>query len=504
MKNFFYIGVIFFIGLTLRFILFFHFRNTIGADEAVFALMGKHILEGKEFPIFMWALHYSGTVSSYLSAVLFAISGISSWVFNLLLFLFSCTGIFIFYFFSRIVRDNETRWFTLLFFALPPQFVVRHYIQVANYTEALAISPLLLFFTYKVLTDDVNLTQGKYFLYGLGFLSGFLLWVSPISIFYVLTVISCLLFSKKRKEMWKYVPLISIFFFIGILPVIVYNIQHPLATFSRLGSKLLSDSFRFRLPGGDSLRYLFRDVGYLMGFKTSFYEYGSGYWSWGAGLIYLAAIIYLILRYFKNKQVGTIGKIFFFLIFWVLIAYLMIASPRARYLLPLYTAIPFLFAYFFKYLKKVSCWIAYPLLIFLLFFNLHGNWLFIEKVSISPYEEILSFLKVKGITYGYSDYWTAYPLTFISKEEIIISPRANDPGGFFDRYPLYSQAVRGSERICYILDSEELNLLFKKRMEQKRIRFLEKEIVPYKIYYGFSRNVHPEELYIDFRNLKGS
>jgi len=50
---------------------------------------------------------------------------------------------------------------------------------------------------------------------------------------------------------------------------------------------------------------------------------------------------------------------------------------------------------------------------------------------------ILDCLKRNGIRGGYAEYWTAYKLTFIAQEEIIVAPTDG-----IDRYPRYTEYVR--------------------------------------------------------------
>jgi len=46
-------------------------RYNFGADDALLALMAKHIAEGKEFPIYTYGIRYGGPLLQYLSAPLF-------------------------------------------------------------------------------------------------------------------------------------------------------------------------------------------------------------------------------------------------------------------------------------------------------------------------------------------------------------------------------------------------------------------------------------------------
>ncbi len=49
----------------------------------------------------------------------------------------------------------------------------------------------------------------------------------------------------------------------------------------------------------------------------------------------------------------------------------------------------------------------------------------------------LDCLRRNGIRGGYAEYWTAYKLTFLAEEKIIIAPTDG-----VDRYPRYTEHVR--------------------------------------------------------------
>jgi hypothetical protein len=55
---------------------------------------------------------------------------------------------------------------------------------------------------------------------------------------------------------------------------------------------------------------------------------------------------------------------------------------------------------------------------------------------------VVDGLTARGLTHGYADYWTAYPVTYWSGKRIIVSPVAPMVyGGRFERYPDYTDAV---------------------------------------------------------------
>lgn len=65
---------------------------------------------------------------------------------------------------------------------------------------------------------------------------------------------------------------------------------------------------------------------------------------------------------------------------------------------------------------------------------------------------ILDCLKRNGIRGGYAEYWTAYKLTFISQEEIIVAPTDG-----IDRYPRYTEYVRSLPPHERMEDAERCN-----------------------------------------------
>jgi hypothetical protein len=47
---------------------------------------------------------------------------------------------------------------------------------------------------------------------------------------------------------------------------------------------------------------------------------------------------------------------------------------------------------------------------------------YVTTPPIAPKQELIEALDARGIEYGYTDYWTAYYVTFLSRERIILSP----------------------------------------------------------------------------------
>jgi hypothetical protein len=114
--------------------------------------------------------------------------------------------------------------------------------------------------------------------------------------------------------------------------------------------------------------------------------------------------------------------------------------------------------------------------------------------------ELISFLRNKQITRGYTNYWVSYPLAFLSDEDLIFVPRLPYHEDFRyterdDRYQPYTEEVKGSDQIAYITTNHpELNLYLEKRFLEHEIDWENAQVGDYVIYYHLSESLHVEEL----------
>src|SRR5881227_1292133 len=62
-----------------RFAILFASQTHVHSDEAIIGLMGKHILEGRHFPFYMYGQPYNAGAAweAYLAAIAFALFGVS-------------------------------------------------------------------------------------------------------------------------------------------------------------------------------------------------------------------------------------------------------------------------------------------------------------------------------------------------------------------------------------------------------------------------------------------
>ncbi len=113
---------------------------------------------------------------------------------------------------------------------------------------------------------------------------------------------------------------------------------------------------------------------------------------------------------------------------------------------------------------------------------------------------LMEFLRQTGESRGYTNYWVAYPLAFLSDEELIFVPRLPyHPDLRYtsrdDRYPPYDEQVAASPRVAYITARHPgLDDQLRAGFAQQGVEWREATVGDYRVFYGLSRAVRPEEL----------
>ena len=76
-RNALFLGILSFAAVT-RFLLLFVSQSHVHSDEAIIGLMGKHILEGRYLPFYMYGQAYNAGAAweAYLATIPFAIFGV--------------------------------------------------------------------------------------------------------------------------------------------------------------------------------------------------------------------------------------------------------------------------------------------------------------------------------------------------------------------------------------------------------------------------------------------
>ncbi len=158
--------------------------------------------------------------------------------------------------------------------------------------------------------------------------------------------------------------------------------------------------------------------------------------------------------------------------------------------------------------------IAYSLLIGVLVFNLSGT---LQAARRNPPglttqfdaitwidhtydQELIHFLLEQGISSGYSNYWVAYPLAFLSQEELIFLPMLPYHPDFRytprdNRYQPYEGVVAESSRVAYITTNHPaLDEALEQAFRSHHLAYQDTWIGDYHIFYGLPDHLAPSDL----------
>lgn len=491
-KPLFYLSLFLFLGLAIRLLLLL--TPQMDSDQAVNGLMARHILGG-EFPFFFYGQDYCGSIEAYLISTIFFFFGASRFTLNSAIGLESLFFILFIYFLARIISDKKTALLATLLAALPSYYLVFHSVLARSaYIEIPIMGVLLFIVCHRIVYR--NEIWGRNFLL-LGFLCGLGMWTHFLVIYY-LPPIFLLLFLKDR---WFWGRGTTFFLVLGLilggLPLWVHNTIHPLATWHYLmdtsgGSEpvltSLKDFFLFRFP--EALGLMNNETGR---FTIPFF-FPVLY------LIYLASFLFLFInerkgffKLFKLQIETDQGRILLFLflfLFPLIFSFSGFASAHtSRYLMPLFSVLPILFALFTQRLKSFSLTLACLFLVLHLFSNVFGTMTRLPLVSNTQRtqyrqarendQRLMAFLKNKNIRWVYTpEYWLSLRLTFDARENIIFA----SPTG--DRYQKYTDGIDRAFHPAFLFPGD--NPGFEETLKNIGGTYTKSQVSGYSIYHDFS------------------
>lgn len=192
-------------------------------------------------------------------------------------------------------------------------------------------------------------------------------------------------------------------------------------------------------------------------------------------------------------------------------------DPSGRYFLPFIVPISMILGYTIWNVPP-KLWMKIGLIVFIVGFNFCGiiqsalnyppgittQFNAITQIDQRKIGDLATFLHEIGETRGFTNYWVAYPLAFISNEQIVFTPRlpyhldmrytARD-----NRYPPYDLMVGESNRVAYITTKHpKLDERLREAFQKQSITWQEKKIGDFQIFYQLSAYISPEQI-----NLSG-
>lgn len=473
------------------------------ADQAEFALQAMHIADG-EFPSFSWAYAYIGTLPSFLAAIFFKIFGVSRLSFNGATFFLSFFFMWIIYRTGKLMFSRRVAYLCLLFATVAPYYQAFHCAWGRHgYLETLLFGSCVLYFTLYIVkhTDSSKKIKGAL---ALGLLAGAGFWTNYLIIYYFPAAAIVLFFNDKKIFARKYFYVACASFFVGSLPFWVFNFTNNFASFEML-LKPTSSTLKIK----ESLMLAFSDrLPKALGIINYDTYPNNPATVLLLSLIHIAGGCFLLLRlkdifkfiFFGKKECFKPIDIMVFFLFFLFLIYCKSAYIQyntARYLLPIYSAVPFVFGYMFMKLrgKKLKL-LGMLILIVLLNFNIYSNlsrWAFLSERNYDIYKndmlykkKLLEFVTENNIKTTQSfNYWTAPLMTFDLKEKLIC-------GISYDRYTPYAEQIAGDLNRGFLMLGKNINI--ENTMHLNKVSYDFKDFGGYGLYYNIKNNTKKYKL----------
>jgi len=500
------------------------------SDEAVVALMARHILQG-ERPIFFYGQAYMGSLDALLVAAGFWLFGQQVWVIRWVqALLYAGLIITTIGLGQEAYGSKRVGILAAILMVVPPVNVTLYTTaSLGGYGEALLLGNLGLYFALRIAnqTREIGALAAWPKWLGWAFLAGLGMWANGLTLIYTVPagLMLLLMLFKQQKlvgaaRCWGIVGAVAAGFLIGSAPWWWYALTQGSGGLvaELLGSAVAveQDPWLVR-TGNHMLSFVLLGGTVILGLRPPWGVQWLGLpllpfvlMAWGAILVASSrgfsqpgALRWG--RWLMNGVLLTLAAGFVFTSFGV--------DPSGRYFLPFVVPMSLAAADALPRLAVRLRW-QVALMVLLLGYSAWGT---LESVLRNPpglttqfnavtqvdtrYQtQLIDFLKSEGETRGYSNYWVAYPTAFLSAETLIFIPSlpyhpdlrytARD-----NRYLPYVELVTSAQRVAYITT---LNANLDARLEQGfrrlSVEWQETRIGDYHVYYRLSRPVRPEEL----------
>jgi 4-amino-4-deoxy-L-arabinose transferase-like glycosyltransferase len=495
------------------------------ADEAVVALMARHILRG-EVPLLFYGQAYMGSLDAMLAAAGFAVFGENVAVLRIIQTLLYLGTIWIWYRIClRGFGSPTLARLAAFLLAVPPVLVTLYTAaSLGGYGEALFFGSLCLLVVVDMHAGETR--PSRWLLLGLSAGVGF--WSFPLSVVFsgpALIAAVCIRRSaepppRERRSASGYPWLVG-GMLLGALPWIIALARLGPAALEELGGSAIAGSS----PGGllDTLGVRLMNL-FLFGGTVLFGIRPPWAVQWLAPallpfalIVGLAAVAYGFASLRKQDPARIVrrmlaGSVLLFAAVFLLTPFG--NDPSGRYFLPLYPVFAVCCAAMIVRLAETRGRRLLALAVFPIAFHAAGNLECalrnppgittqfdpVAQADMRGMQPVADFLLSRNETRGYTTYWVSFPLAFLSQERLIFTARLPYHEDLRytprdDRYPPYDSAVAESGQVAYITTrNPALDRRLADAFAARGVTYRLEEIGEFRIYYGLSQDVRPEEL----------
>jgi 4-amino-4-deoxy-L-arabinose transferase-like glycosyltransferase len=498
------------------------------ADEAVVALMARHTLQGR-WPVFFYGQAYMGSLDASLVALGFSIFGQKVVVIRAVQVLLFLGTVYTTMLLTKLILRSETPAILAgLLMALPTVNVTLYStISLGGYGETMLLGNLLILLTIKIANDPRGIRL--YLVWGL--LGGLAFWAFGLSLVFIIPGFFVILWKTfrdlSRRDGAMRMVVLVLALLIGALPWLAQALaQGPALYIQELSGSAIegassdnywlavtSRMFNLLLLGGSVILGM-RPPWEARWLALPFLPFVLAFW--------LTVAAYAVMRLREPGFDRTGRRLLAGVVGTLLIGFVFTpfgADPSGRYFLPL--AVP-MAVFGADLLAGPNSRVEHPwrivLLVAILAFNVWGTY---QSASQNPPglttqfdrvtwidhsfdQPLMEFLEEEGEYRGYSNYWVAYPLAFLSEEKLIYIPKLPYHEDFRytprdNRYDPYNQEVASSNRVAYITTNHEaLDDELREALRELNVTWQERRFGNYLVYYALSAPVRPEELGLEW------
>jgi len=299
-----FIGVFIIIAVA-RFTILLTSQTHVHSDEAIIGLMGKHILEGRYFPFYMYGQPYNAGAAweAYLAAIAFALFGVSVIPLKGCIVALSLLCLVLFYRMGCALYGKRTVIFATVAFALAPSLLKWHF-QVRGYSWYFLSIPILMVLFASIESVPAP-RQRMLFLFGLA--SGVSIWCLELTIPLV-AALWMLLILRGRLSLGN-AAASSAGFVVGYVPVFAWNLMHHFDNWRYVISERPGGGFQSLLQFSTYGRILLDEMPKFFGPDTVLWYYSdkpaSGYVFYAIALLAVVTAIWPFVKS-PSKMVGAL------------------------------------------------------------------------------------------------------------------------------------------------------------------------------------------------------
>jgi 4-amino-4-deoxy-L-arabinose transferase-like glycosyltransferase len=500
------------VGFLLRFDFMRAISFTIDGDEAIVGLMGKHILEGRNIPVFYYGQHYMGSLEAMMASISFLVFGMNSFALQLVPLVWSLALIPLMYLLGASVFGARAGVVAALLTAVPPPALLVWSSKArGGFMEVVVLGAISLVLMVRWLQSEPERLR---FPAAIGFVLGIGWWVNNQIAYFMLPIavmsLVYLLGSRIEYASWtsrlrRLVPIVVVgtgTFLLGGFPYWAYNIRHGFPSAGMFGLASFQD-FTKHLEGLLSVA-----LPMLVGAQR-FWQKEPSFPGAGvlAAVLYGVPLLFVVLVRFREEMRVWIGRIDrrhpveLLSLFCVACCVVFAVSSYGwlfqapRYLLPLYVGLFVLLGVAAEYLARWSRGAARCFVVALVGFHLIGAYYPSRAVSGEPFVfggqrvardhgPLIASLEKLGVSKVRTNYWIGYRLAFETAERVTFVGLA-EPDQV--RIPEYEEtAGTPVDLLPLVLVESEANIV-KPALARLGISFSEEQAGEYRVLYNLTK-----------------